>query len=221
MGSVPPAGIRSRELPWCLTPVQSPNMDTTLATSLMDLWNTPGVSEKLEETARVYFANSILTVNLIPALLVGALLLFLLPPLLGFPILDKLLGGGGGGASYGSNLEVSDGYGAPSSSYGAPEPSYGAPAASNSYDAPASNSYDAPASNSYDAPISNSYNTPSSGYDAGRRKRSLEFSSEARELYSDLNLAVQPFDLSGPHLSVDHAFVPAATPLGATLPLLN
>ena len=42
----------------------------------MDLWNTPGVSEKLEETARVYFANSILTVNLIPALLVGALLLF-------------------------------------------------------------------------------------------------------------------------------------------------
>merc|ERR1712227_74280 len=102
---VPPAGIRSRELPWCLTPVQSPNMDTTLATSLMDLWNTPGVSEKLEETARVYFANSILTVNLIPALLVGALLLFLLPPLLGFPILDKLLGGGGGGASYGSNLE--------------------------------------------------------------------------------------------------------------------
>merc|ERR1711944_377773 len=149
-------------------------------------------------------------------------------PLLGFPILDKLLGGGGGGASYGSNLEVSDGYGAPSSSYGAPEPSYGAPepsygapAASNSYDAPASNSYDAPASNSYDAPISNSYDTPSSGYDAGRRKRSLEFPSEARELYSDLNLAVQPFDASGPHLSVDHAFVPAATPLGATLPLLN
>merc|ERR1712018_839277 len=157
MGSVPPAGIRSRELPWCLTPVQSPNMDTTLATSLMDLWNTPGVSEKLEETARVYFANSILTVNLIPALLVGALLLFLLPPLLGFPLLDKFLGGGGGGASYGSNLEISDGYGAPSSSYGAPEPSYGAPAASNSYDAPASNSYDAPASNSYDAPVSNSY----------------------------------------------------------------
>ena len=42
----------------------------------MDLWNTPGVAEKLEETARVYFANSILTINLIPALLVGALLLF-------------------------------------------------------------------------------------------------------------------------------------------------
>jgi len=207
----------------------------TLATSLMDLWNTPGVAEKLEETARVYFANSILTINLIPALLVGALLLFLLPPLLGFPILNGLLGGlggGGGGASYGSNLEISDGYGAPSSSYGAPEPSYGAPepsygapAASNSYDAPASNSYDAPASNSYDAPVSNSYDTPSSGYDAGRRKRSLDIPSEAKDLYSDLKskgwTSDQPFDLSGPHLSVDHAFAPAASPLADALPLLN
>merc|ERR1712051_629832 len=189
MGSVPPAGVRSRESPWCPPPVRSPNMDT-LATSLMDLWNTPGVAEKLEETARVYFANSILTINLIPALLVGALLLFLLPPLLGFPILNGLLGGGGGGASYGSNLEISDGYGAPSPSYGAPEPSYGAPAPS----------YDAPASNSYDAPVSNSYDTPSSGYEAGRRKRSVESPAEARDLYSDLNLD-QSFDVSGPHLS--------------------
>merc|ERR1711944_210654 len=142
-------------------------------------------------------------------------------PLLGFPILDKLLGGGGGGASYGSNLEVSDGYGAPSSSYGAPEPSYGAP--EPSYGAPAaSNSYDAPASNSYDAPVSNSYDTPSSGYDAGRRKRSLDIPSEAKDLYSELKSKgwtdTQPFeDLSGPHLSVEHAFAPAA----AALPLLN
>merc|ERR1711935_1008824 len=219
MGSVPPAGIGSRELPWCAPPVQSPNMDN-IATSLMELWNTPGVAEKVEETARVYFANSILTVNLIPALLVGALLLFLLPALLGLPILNGLfggLGGGGGGASYGSNLEISDGYGAPSASYGAPEPSYGAP--EPSYGAPAP-SYDAPASNSYDAPVSNSYDTPSSGYEAGRRKRSLEFPAEARDLYSDLNLA-GTFDVSGAHLSVDHAFVPAASPLAGSLPLLN
>merc|ERR1711910_186997 len=182
------------ELPWCPPPVQSPNMDN-LATSLMDLWNTPGVAEKLEETARGYFANSILTINLIPALLVGALLLFLLPPLLGFPILNGLLGGlggGGGSASYGSNLEVSDGYGAPSSSYGAPEPSYGAP--EPSYGAPAP-SYDAPASNSYDAPVSNSYDTPSSGYEAGRRRRSVELPAEAGDLYSDLNLANNHFDV--------------------------
>merc|ERR1712119_11265 len=91
MGSVPQTGIGSRELLWCPPPVRSPNMDN-LATSLMELWNTPGVAEKVEETARVYFANSILTINLIPALLVGALLLFLLPPLLGFPLLNGLLG---------------------------------------------------------------------------------------------------------------------------------
>merc|ERR1711936_546895 len=219
MGSVPPAGIENRESLWGPPPVRSPNMDT-LATSLMDLWNTPGVAEKVEETARVYFANSILTINLIPALLVGALLLFLLPPLLGFPILNGLLGGlggGGGGASYGSNLEISDGYGAPSSSYGAPEPSYGAP--EPSYGAPAP-SYDAPASNSYDAPVSNSYDTPSSGYEAGRRKRSVELPAEARDLYSDLDLD-QSFDVSGPPLSVDDAFVPAASPLVGSLPLLN
>merc|ERR1712072_435482 len=212
MGSVPQTGIGSRELLWCPPPVRSPNMDN-LATSLMELWNTPGVAEKVEETARVYFANSILTINLIPALLVGAHLLFLLPPLLGFPLLNGLLGGlggGGGGASYGSNLEISDGYGAPSSSYGAPEPSYGAPAPS----------YDAPASNSYDAPVSNSYDTPSSGYEAGRRKRSVELPAEARDFYSDLNLD-QSFDVSGPHLSVDDAFVPAASPLVGSLPLLN
>merc|ERR1712212_360161 len=212
MGSVPQTGIGTRELLWCPPPVRSPHMDN-LATSLMELWNTPGVAEKVEETARVYFANSILTINLIPALLVGALLLFLLPPLLGFPILNGLLGGlggGGGGASYGSNLEISDGYGAPSSSYGAPEPSYGAPAPS----------YDAPASNSYDAPVSNSYDTPSSGYEAGRRKRSVELPGEARDLYSDLNLD-QSFDVSGPHLSVDDAFVPAASPLVGSRPLLK
>merc|ERR1712242_26133 len=159
MGSVPPAGIENRESLWGPPPVRSPNMDT-LATSLMDLWNTPGVAEKVEETARVFFSNSFQTINLIPALLVGALLLFLLPPLLGFPILNGLLGGGGGGASYGSNLEISDGYGAPSPSYGAP------------------------ASNSYDAPVSNSYDTPSSGYEAGRRRRSVELPAEAGDLSS-------------------------------------
>merc|ERR1712141_736409 len=202
---VPPAGIPSGELLWCPPPTLSPDMDT-LAVSLVDLWHTPGVQEKIEESARVFFSNSILTVNLIPALLVGALLLFLLPFLLGLPILNGL-GGGGGSASYGSNLEVSDGYGAPSASYGAPEPSYGAP--EPSYGAPAP-SYDAPASNSYDA--------PSSGHEAGRRKRSVKLPAEARDLYSDLNLA-DTVHQDLPHLSVDN--VPAASPLAGTLPLLN
>merc|ERR1711863_168036 len=86
---VPPAGIPSGELLWCPPPTLSPDMDT-LAVSLVDLWHTPGVQEKIEESARVFFSNSILTVNLIPALLVGALLLFLLPFLLGLPILNGL-----------------------------------------------------------------------------------------------------------------------------------
>merc|ERR1711953_20991 len=214
---VPPAGIPSGELLWCPPPTLSPDMDT-LAVSLVDLWHTPGVQEKIEESARVFFSNSILTVNLIPALLVGALLLFLLPFLLGLPILNGL-GGGGGSASYGSNLEVSDGYGAPSSSYGAPEPSYGAP--EPSYGAPAP-SYDAPASNSYDAPVSNSYDTPSSGYDAGRRKRSVELPMEARDLYANLNLADQVFNGNGAsQLTIDNAFAPAQHQLGGGMPLLN
>ena len=149
-----------------------------------------------------------------------------LPPLLGFPILNGLLGGGGGGASYGSNLEISDGYGAPSSSYGAPEASYGAPepsygAPEPSYGAPAA-SYDAPASNSYDAPVSNSYDTPSSGYDAGRRKRSVELPTEARDLYANLNLADQVFNSNGAsQLTIDNAFAPAQHQLGGGMPLLN
>merc|ERR1712141_972252 len=199
-------------------PVPSPNMDSPLAASLMDLWDTPGVQENLEQSARVFFSNSFQTINLIPALLVGALLLFLLPPLLGFPILNGLLGGGGGGASYGSNLEISDGYGAPSSSYGAPEASYGAP--EPSYGAPAA-SYDAPASNSYDAPVSNSYDTPSSGYDAGRRKRSVELPTEARDLYANLNLADQVFNGNGASQLTIDAFAPAQHQLGGGMPLLN
>merc|ERR1711863_87979 len=221
---VPPAGIPSGELLWCPPPTLSPDMDT-LAVSLVDLWYTPGVQEKIEESARVFFSNSILTVNLIPALLVGALLLFLLPFLLGLPILNGL-GGGGGSASYGSNLEVSDGYGAPSSSYGAPEASYGAPepsygAPEPSYGAPAA-SYDAPASNSYDAPVSNSYDAPSSGYDAGRRKRSVELPTEARDLYANLNLADQVYNSNGAsQLTIDNAFAPAQHQLGGGMPLLN
>merc|ERR1712079_567737 len=180
--------------------------------------NTPGVQENLEQSARVFFSNSFQTINLIPALLVGALLLFLLPPLLGFPILNGLLGGGGGGASYGSILEISDGYGAPSSSYGAPEASYGAP--EPSYGAPEP-SYWAPAA-SYDAPVSNSYDTPSSGYDAGRRKRSVELPTEARDLYANLNLADQVFNGNGAsQLTMDNAFAPAQHQLGGGMPLLN
>merc|ERR1712150_394642 len=62
----------------------------------------------------VFFSNSDLTINLIPALIVGALGLLFLLPLLGIPILDILggmmsdvVGGGHGNA-----------YSAPSTGYG-------------------------------------------------------------------------------------------------------
>merc|ERR1719412_3428436 len=64
------------------------------------------------EAARFYYTNAGTTINLYPALLIGALLTLLAVPLLGsLPSIDF----------FGSP------YAAPASSYGAPEPSYGAP----------------------------------------------------------------------------------------------
>ena len=73
--------------------------------------------DSVEETARIYFDNgSGVTVNLIPALIVGLLLLLGALKLLGLPILASfgLDGFGGSGAG------VSGDYGAPSGGYGAP-----------------------------------------------------------------------------------------------------
>merc|ERR1712080_678634 len=84
-----------------------------LLTPIYDLLQDEVVREKVEESARVFFSNSNLTINLIPALLIGALGLLFLLPLLGIPILDILGGmmsdvvGGHGG-----------GYSAPSTGYG-------------------------------------------------------------------------------------------------------
>merc|ERR1711990_484435 len=51
-----------------------------LLTPVFDLLQDEVVREKLEDSARVFFSNSNLTINLIPALIIGALgLLFLLP----------------------------------------------------------------------------------------------------------------------------------------------
>lgn len=191
---------------------------------LSELWATPGVQENLEESGRIFFSNNALTVNLIPALIIIGLLSLLLKPLFGISILDGLLGGGSSGASYGSNLEVSDGYGAPSQGYGAPDAGYGAPdagygapapsydapapsydAPAPSYDAPSSNSYDAPSSNSYDAPSSNSYDAPQDQY--GRRRRAVDLPREARELYKELAQAGPGWtlqDIVSPDVSLAH-----------------
>ena len=84
-----------------------------LHSPIYDLLQDEVVREKVEESARVFFSNSNLTINLIPALIIGALGLLFLLPLLGIPILDILGGmmsdvvGGHGG-----------GYSAPSTGYG-------------------------------------------------------------------------------------------------------
>jgi len=135
----------------------------------IELWNTPGVKENLEESARLYFSQGGVTVNLIPAAIIILLGVFLLKPLLGIPLLSQIFGAmTGSGASYGTNLEVSDGYGAPASSYGAPAPSYGAPAPAYGAPAPA-------------------YDTPTDSYSAtGRRRREAHLPEDVKNLWEEL-----------------------------------
>ena len=69
----------------------------------------PELRDTVEETARIYFDNgSGVTVNLIPAVIVGLLLLLGALKLLGLPILASFGLDGGSGAG------VSGDYGAPS-----------------------------------------------------------------------------------------------------------
>lgn len=82
--------------------------------------NVQGV-EVMEELGRIFFSNAAVTINLVPALLVGAGLLLFLLPLLGVPILDILFGAmtgatGGYGNAYGGSVSA---YGAaPVNDYG-------------------------------------------------------------------------------------------------------
>jgi len=100
--------------------------------------------QKLFAAARQFFGNSNITVNLLPLLLLGGLLL------LGLPLLLALVPGlfGGGTSGGGTNYQVygdsagGGGYGAPSDSYG------GGGGGGSSYAAPSS-SYDARSSYDY------------------------------------------------------------------------
>ena len=78
----------------------------TILQPFLDLIEQPELKERVEETARIYFDGQGTTINLIPALIVGLLLLLGLLKLLGLPILSSFgldgLGGdsdGGYGAS--------------------------------------------------------------------------------------------------------------------------
>merc|ERR1711879_911637 len=87
------------------------NMDTaTILQPLFDLIEKPELREKVEDTARIYFNGDGTTVNLIPALIVGLLLLIGLLKLLGLPILASF-GLDGGDADGGYGTTGGSGYG--------------------------------------------------------------------------------------------------------------
>ena len=107
-------------------------MDLAFLKPVYQLVQNEAVRAKMEESARLWWSNDDFNINLIPAIIVIILAAVVIPPLLGFPLLDSLLGGGGSG-HYGA---PDSGYGAPAAEYGAPATGYGAPA--SGYGAPAS-----------------------------------------------------------------------------------
>ena len=70
------------------------------------------MKEKVEETARIYFEGQGTTINLLPALIVGLLLLLALMKLAGIPILASFgldgLGGDDGGYGTSGGVEIRD-----------------------------------------------------------------------------------------------------------------
>merc|ERR1711997_1045394 len=97
MGSPPQAAI---------TPACKMTELANLLTPIYDLLQDEVVREKLEDSARVFFSNSNLTINLIPALIIGTLGLLFLLPLLG--ILGGMM----------SDVVGGHAYSAPSTGYG-------------------------------------------------------------------------------------------------------
>ena len=85
-------------------------MDLSFLDPIQELLKDPAVQEQIDHTARIFFSNQVLTVNLIPALIAVTLGALLLLPLLGIPILDLLADGMGAMAS-GYGATVSSGYG--------------------------------------------------------------------------------------------------------------
>merc|ERR1712018_907975 len=79
---------------------------------ILDLAQNDFVQSKVEEAAKLFYNNANVTINLVPALVGGGLLLLLVP------LLALLFQPAGAESS---------GYGAPAAEYGAPAPAYGAP----------------------------------------------------------------------------------------------
>merc|ERR1712241_1156283 len=79
---------------------------------ILDLAQNDFVQSKVEEAAKLFYNNANVTINFVPALVGGGLLLLLLTPLLALLF---------------QPAAESSGYGAPAAEYGAPAPAYGAP----------------------------------------------------------------------------------------------
>merc|ERR1719325_426842 len=103
----------------------------SLLQPLLDMIEEPSLRDLAQETARIYYqGDNGVTINLIPSVIIGLLLLLGLLKLAGLPILASF----GLGGSTGSGAAGGSGYGAPSAGYGAPDAGYGAP--SDGYGAP-------------------------------------------------------------------------------------
>ena len=77
------------------------------------------MQSKVEEAAKLFYNNANVTINLVPALVGGGLLLLLLIPLLALLFQPAAETSGSG-------------YGAPAAEYGAPSSTYGSPSYSRS-----------------------------------------------------------------------------------------
>jgi len=87
-------------------------MSASFLAPLFELAQDDVVKEKAMEAAKQFFANSNITINLLPALIAGALLL-----LLGLPLIALLFQPAADTSA--------TGYGPPAEEYGAPSASYG------------------------------------------------------------------------------------------------
>jgi len=83
----------------------------TILRPFLDLIEQPDMREKVEETARIYFEGQGTTINLLPALIVGLLLLLALMKLAGIPILASFGLDGLGGDDGGYGTSGGSGYG--------------------------------------------------------------------------------------------------------------
>ena len=93
-----------------------PGLQEMGSTWLEEILSNGEVTEKLEEAGRLYYSNSFITFNLIPWIILAAIIYRLW-------LMMSEEGYGGSGS----------GYGAPEAGYGAPEAGYGAPAPAAGY----------------------------------------------------------------------------------------